>query len=729
MNAYFKTFADSLVEMLNAFLELFYSKENEDYLSEEIKKSWNYLKEQEDPRLLKLFCAKFALLNKWNSMCYLSEHASDTTVDVRNGNIDWRISTLSVLLEKEPKMCCQIIEKMVKKQSVNLEELSSMLVNCYGIQPLSYSKKYAVQQEILSYFLEESKECPLDFMKKYCLDILRFINDRCMIHGNKVTYTTIEVRDGDENYRQLRDQCFKVLFRCNDFYDSLESYFSNYPQDNSLGLFKDDLIDIQNALIKKKERNSIRELSLYFLAKKTLDYYSISWEYMQNHLKELLNLISPIFDTLKTSVSNDYGVYQDENERKMELFKECVQNSSFEDNLKRLKIFDQMLEYSNEDSSEINAFCAAFINSLNKQNLLSNLSVLLSFKKLANSVHDYEDVITQRLVTECGVNDSYSLILNIQDSDFKEREILYFWKIAFEMDKNASNKLFDEYLKNIKVAMPSKFNISNLLSGKAPIQKVYLLLKTYFDISKEASNGDYCLIFNSFSYEGKDFFDYLLNNDINLLEKIYLLCLEGDKNSFDHYGLYLNQIVEKDNKFVTEILKKLYEDGGCLESLEKMEAVWECASYISVGDNMFEYLKPKLHGNIIFKRTYMFGFNPFHQKEELSSNQLNWLISYLNRHPDEKTVKCLNALCRHLGNETRNIYEKQLINDKVAPDLVADSLEIPSFFSYTHSENEIIEPLIDLCEKLLEWIPKNLDFLEYGTKIDNQKTKLKGMLQ
>ena len=728
INAFFKSFPDNLVETFNMLLELFYTKENEIFLSDEIKKSWLYFVKQGDSRFLKLFCAKFALLNEWNSMNYLSEHALDKMTDVRNGGVDWRISILSALLGKdeETRMCCQIIEKMVNNRSINFEEITSMLISDCGIQPYSYSKKYAVQQRIISYFLDESKECSLGFLKKYCLDLLRFINQHWTIRGNKITYMTIEVCDGEENFRKLRDRCFEVLFKCDDFYDSLKTYFSNNcPQEDSLTIFEDDLITIQKALNENKKRNLVLELSVYLIAKKTLDYYSIPWAYMENHLKDVLNLILPIFDACRNIDFMNCDNYQKETK-----LKEYVQNVSLEDNLKRLQFFDEMLECSTDFVSEINYFCATLISSLNKQEILDCISTMLSFKNLENKTYGgYEKALIKKLLQEMGVEDTYSFLLNVQNSDFKEKNILYFWEIAFEKDKDTSLIIFDEYLRNIEVALPSNFDVSYLLRGRVPPQKIYSLLKVYFCISNETNNADYQLIFNPLSSEGKKFFDYLLQNDIRLLEKIYLLCLEQDKNCFDWNGLNLSQIVERDNKFATEILKKLYESGGCLEGLERMKAVWESNSYLFAGNDMFEYLKLNLQGNIIFKGTYIFGYNTICQKVELTSNQRNWLISYLNNHQDEKSIKCLNALCRQFGNETRMMYEKQLIKQKVSAALVVGSLEVPSFFSYNKSVNEIIDPLIDLCESLLKWIPQDLDFLEYGSKIDNQKTKLKGMIE
>ena len=53
---------------------------------------------------------------------------------------------------------------------------------------------------------------------------------------------------------------------------------------------------IETKLTEKSNRNKIRELIIYLEAKKILDIYNLHWQFMEDYLKEFLELILPIIN-------------------------------------------------------------------------------------------------------------------------------------------------------------------------------------------------------------------------------------------------------------------------------------------------------------------------------------------------------------------------------------------------------------------------------------------------
>lgn len=99
-----------------------------------------------------------------------------------------------------------------------------------------------------------------------------------------------------------------------------------------------------------------------------------------------------------------------------------------------------------------------------------------------------------------------------------------------------------------------------------------------------------------------------------------------------------------------------------------------------------------------YNGTIMFGFYSAEGRKELISEQLSWLISYLNSHKDDDSIKYLNALVRELGDETKKEYAKHLINIGVSKDLFEDFLQPASFESYSGSYTLVINSKISFTK-------------------------------
>ena len=121
----------------------------------------------------------------------------------------------------------------------------------------------------------------------------------------------------------------------------------------------------------------------------------------------------------------------------------------------------------------------------------------------------------------------------------------------------------------------------------------------------------------------------------------------------------------------------------------------------------------------------MFGFYSAIGGRELTTKQLKWLISYLNSHKDDDSIKCLNDLLREFGYGTKIEYAKQLIRIGVSKDLFDDSLRFPYSESFTGGVVSAIKSKISYCESLRQIIPDDISFVDHLQLVDEKISELK----
>lgn len=726
MDVFSEKYYDNVVEMINMFGSMFNSKEGMDYITEEVKRSWNGLTKKGNVKNLKLFCAKFALANESNSLKFLRDNAGekeDSWSGVTNGNVDWRLSAISSLLNVKPNTCCQIIEKMICSKSIDSQSITDILIQRNGISRESWYHKYNAQISILSYFLNKKEECSIEFLKKYCLEMLKFDISYVESVGNRPNYNIMTIRPGDENLSALRKKCFDVLFECNDVYGSLDSYFSWSPNIENVGIFEQDLKTIGTKLQEKSDRDINRELAICLDSKNTLDFFKLHWEFMEESLKDKLNLILPIIEKSNYRFKCDY--YEKERKRD-ELVLEEIKKSSFDTNFKRLKLFDGVVKFlSPSVNSIINRFASVWFSTFPEKEMYKNIDTFLAFTNIADKVVDYNYLLIDRIIEEVGVNEVYLKIINGISGGFKEKFITYFFEKAFELDRPSAMILFDQYLEDIKVALPKDFDISYFLWGKIPFDKIHLFLKKYFEISEQFENGRYQSVFCSLIDGSKGMFDYLLSKDISLLEKLYCLSLKNGNYSFDYDGHCLKLIVDRNIEFSAVVLELLLREQMSYESAERMKSIWKCNDYISIGNLMLDFMRFRMTPNHFNNETLMFGFYSAQGGMELTAEQLTWLVSYLNSRKDNDSIKCLNNLIRGLGHGTKIEYAKELISIGVSNDLFEDFLEFPSFEVLNDGAVSALNSKKSYCENLRQIIPDDISFVEHRQLVEDKISELK----
>lgn len=729
INFFFEKYPDNVVDMINMLGSMFNSKDGMEYIASEVQSSWDTLKQNANIKSLKLFCAKFALMNIDNSLLFLYEHTEekeDTFLGVTNGSVNWRISTISSLLDVRTRMCCQIIEKMVLSKSIDCQIITDMLVQRHGITMKSYYSKYNTQIEILSFFIDNKEKCSLDFLKQYCLEMLKFDIIYTEGKGNKFDFNTLTLRAGDGNLSQLRNKCFDVLFECDGVYDSLDTYFSCWPQEESAGIFELDLLTIEAKLKEKRDRDMIRELIIYLKSKRILDDHGLRWKFMEDSLEESLSLISPV---IKKSADMPDDTFKERENRRNELVLDEIMASSFDVNFKRFELFNKIIKFSSLLDSDIIRFAELWFTTFPEKEIYNNIDIFLSFVNIADKFSYYNNLIVDRIIAEVGVNDAYAKIIGSTSEEFKGKVITHFFKKSFDIDRATAIVLFDLYLEDIKIALPKEFDIRDFLWSKIPFDKIHLFLTKYFNISERSMNGSYESIFYLQNEECKGVFCYLLSEDYSLLEKMYCLIFKNDKSYFDYDGDCLKLIVDKDKNFSVVVLELLFQERMSFEYARRMKSVWECKEYICIGNLMFDFIRSKMNPIFFYNGTIMFGFYSAEGRKELTSKQLSWLISYLNSHKDDNSIKYLNNLVRELGDVTKKEYAKHLINIDVSKDLFEDFLQPPSFESYSGSYTLVINSRIAFYQNILKVIPDDISFI-YHKQLVNEKIKnLKKQIQ
>lgn len=723
IETFHKNHSDEIVKVINRILDIFRNDQVKEYIEREVRGAWRTFQRKGDVGQLKSFCARYAWLNGDDSLAYVRQHISEKEPFLLGATIsgmDWRLCVISSLLRKKDDIlvCCELLEAIIISGSIDTNEISNMLCRGCRINLDDYRAEYITQRGVLNFFLDSTKVNSLNFLEAWCVSLLRYSFMIAKDRGKKIEMTTMFMRGGDIFLIVLRNLCFDVLARCDGFYDALARHFSEFPEPDSKDLLVSDMEKVADILAKKKDCDAIQELIVYLKARQSLKYYKLKWDFLENSLKAPLFFILPVVEAHEKE--DGYGTEPDENIRRSRL-KLIVEATPLEANIQRLELFDRIFSETGL-GSVVYDFIKCLFTSFKNQEVYRNITRFLNCKNLMYKLCGYLPEIVSELIKEVGVAETYRIIVENEDLEFKGRAICRFFGAAIGEDAQKTIPLFEQYTENIDVALPLEFDSSFILQEGMPVKLIYRFLKRYYAISKTPMKDDYESVFYRMKPISVESFDYLLTNDVSLLECLYLRVMESKQSYADEGGLCLARIVEKDEAFSVKLAEEFIK-GHFSDKTSRMKALWRMPNNLSIGDKMADSLLLKLDESNSGRYTSLFGFYPAQGKKELNSEQLAWLNQYVEKiREDDDVLKRLNLMAVYLGDETKLCYAEFLLNHHV-------SLDVFSHFVKSHkavwdASVKALKAEIDFYKRMKDIIPHDYTHLEHHRLTQERIDKL-----
>ncbi len=724
IETFHKDHSDEIVKVINRILDIFRNDQVKEYIEREVRGAWRTFQRKGDVEQLKSFCARYAWLNGDDSLAYVRQHISEKEPFLFGATIsgmDWRLCVISSLLRKkdEISVCCELLEAIIISGSIDSNEISNMLCQGCRINPDDYWAEYMTQRGVLNFFLNSTKVNSLDFLEACCVSLLRYSFTIAKNRGKKIEMATMVMRGGDIFLIVLRNLCFDVLARCDDFYGALARHFSEFPQPESKDLLVSDMKKVSDILAKKKNRDTVQELIVYLKTRQNLKYYKLKWDFLENSLKAPLFIILPAIEAYEKE--DDYGTEPDENIRRTRL-KLIVEATPLEANIQRLELFDRIFSETGL-GSVVYDFIKCLFASFQNQEVCRNITRFLNCKNLMYKLCGYLPEIVSELIKEVGVAETYRIIIENEDSKFKGRAICLFFGAAIGIDAQKTVCLFEQYIEHIEVALPLEFDIHSILQEGIPFELIYQFLKQYYAISKTPKKDDYESLFYRGRSINREFFEYLLTDDISFLETLYHATLENGHCFYDEDGLCFTRIAEKDVTFAVRLATEFL-DGQNFDKASRMKGLWKSRNYLLIGDEMADYLLPRLDMSNSHRCMTSLGFHAMYEgNKELNSEQLTWLNHYVGKiKEDDDLLKRLNLMSVYLGGETKLCYATFLLNHHVSFD--AFSNFVKSHKVVWDASVKALKAEIDFYKRLKEAIPHDCVHLEHRQLVQGRIDEL-----
>ena len=732
-----------IISAINMINEIFYSKENEEYIVSEIKNIWNKEPYSSDSK----FLYHFYNIDRIKALKMIKNEIikeETKTIDLKQFNFndkknnqridDKRIEILSNF--KYGEFSLEAIELLIeyykKRPDLIMDFYFGFVLNL-GIDEYSLQNKYKSELNIIEVFMNSIlKEDKYKYNLSYLLikiieNFLEYDRHITKHSRKKLTLNYIRIQfSANEYVFNFRYNMFKALEQLYKFdelknmIDELLINYDIYPSDeDSKRIFKRDIEILITSFFNKWDKPNLIQSDILrnFEHKcvianieipKILIKYNENKGYLilhnLNYVKDLGESWKKAEEERKNRVKNMVKNYNVADFSKM--FSICSEAEKYEKSLKLYNINTSILDifdYILEEKKEI--FLKIF------EEYINHNAPFIS----------YPDLLLSKILNKYSCGDVLKIL--ISNSNAKKYSYLtgYYKSINIITDKDISN-VFD------------------LLNAQKDNEQVYILdIKTLikYEQVKKGVLEKYCFqILSNYSkktYVISEFFNYWFSleeeeinfiiesfKNIEILEDLYIL---GQCNFIDNKCKLGIEILRKDNKFIYKIVDNMKEFPiRSLESDNIFNQIWKMDDYESYIKMAFEELEKQ--NFYYFKMKKIFSGKQG-EEEEIVSRKEKWIKEYIkgNYNDAEKMYNIFKVICDSFLNKKKEYLLEYLTLNKS----IENFKKIPlfsSFSSWSRSEVPLIDKKIDFLNDLNNSI-KGLDYFEHKDYINSEIEVLK----
>lgn len=725
-----------ILNVINMIYSIFFNKEEEEYISEEIRKVWNKEPYNSDSK----FLAHFYNVDRIKAIRMIKDEikAEESKIidllkfDFKGKKNNERIDNKKIEIlsdfkygELNQEAIELLIEYFNKRTDLVMEFYFAFTTNL-GIDENSLSNEYKFEKNILDSLvieIDKNKENRLNLsylLIKIIENYLEFEHHKTRQSNKRMTINFIRIGlIATKAVFEFRNKMFEMLIDL-------------YKNDELKVLIEDILINY-NIYPVDYETEKIFENDVNYLSANLF----VNWEKPSFFQAEILKKFKNKCKRSKISIPKCLNFYKKNIEyvifHNLEHEKEFGMDWKKAEEERKNRVVEMVKEYDIEDFAVLFSICSTvekYQNRMNNYNINTSLIDIFDYiienrKEIFLNVFEeyiahntpyltYPDYLVDKLIKVFGKE----AILNILKKNSGDKKYCYlraYYKNIKEIDENDIKNIFiilEEQKENDNVYI---IDIRNLLKYEA-IQKGIIqnfskeLLKLYEKRSLIITTF-FEHIFNIEPEEANKIVDSF--EDLDVLEDIYIL---GSHGFMDNKGRLAIAILEKDESFILKIIDCMRDFQRNSSELDNIFGeIWQLENYEKYINIAFEEASKNSFGYFEFEKIFS---RKHDENEEITNRKHNWITQYIDKNY-ENSEKIKNIF--YTINSSFSSNKKQYILQFIRLNKNIDDFKnIPlfsSFSSWSGSEIPVIDKKINFLIDLYNSI-RGLDYIEHKEYIN-----------
>lgn len=744
----FWKYKKSTIKSVDVLLNVFYSDEMKDYLTEEISKVWGNLKTND--KVFGEFVRAFHIFKPEESLLYVSEkieQAESVAINInlleyeeKKWNVDIKDSILQLLDGyKKDYGLIEAIELAVRycmKRQDAVKLVYSLFKSYYSINKHSYYEDYYVQNLILDIIIE-NLDCPVvkKLFYKMSSHYLSLYFDCVEIEeDNVLTSYRIEIAL-TEGCKQYRSKIWTELISLANDKENLEDIvylLCTYPNlYASKSRFSDELeFDWQNiSLVLERIKVYMEPFRFAYICSRFFRMSEMhSFELTEKYRKVFNTAEWNIYKVLSNQFYRDTSSYEEKKTVFESNIKACYENYSVDqmDNLVQcISNIIGIIGSRNADMGEgIATFCTFLAN--DKEKLWA---FTLAFFKFGQNIEFRSETLIVPLLKyfDCKkVRDS------IWDASFpmkKQWQFTYYEMVDDnEVTKADYQRLMDLVSESTVEYDKETFEINLRLLDKFKIYSSNI----YADISKILLKGEgnnttilrryFSNLFNTNYYTPEEVL-YIYQNAEEDLKHIYFKCVAGCRY-IDYRGIFLSGFILQNMdwiKWYARYIQETHKNYIVNDEEYRMDSCWKQENFLNIFDLLFDEL-------LCDKSFYWHSKSYFHKilsfdgKKEIDSKKEQWIIHYIRKKSDSENLIELFGILQDMKKEIRKRAILCFLECNSDYELFSHLSLVSNSWTGTSS----LTDKIIFCEELLSEI-SGVQFLKHKKRIRDEIAKWKAV--
>ncbi|ETJ19739.1 hypothetical protein Q604_UNBC18483G0005 [human gut metagenome] len=746
-----------IIYALNTILSIFNSNECFEYISYEVNKYWNEIKDDSE-ELEYVKC--FHVFNEEKSLVYIKKKIDAINYeeydlrafdfDSKKNNHNIRSEYVEILGEfkdcKNYQIAIELLIEYFKKKPTDIMFVYFALTDKLGFNENSFNKNYEDENILINTLWKQSKGGEdvnviilllhvSEFYLKYRFDLTEFDGRRNFQYSS----AALLMCNGLINMRENIFRIIGLLYSNSLYFDYINKILIKYTvlpyfkgDENTEEIFRWDLSNIEKYIFNKILNPDFTQCKLYkhFIELNRILNLDIDKEL--NKYKQ--NNDFCLYEIFSRKYYRDFDFEQIEQKRKERII-EHIKSYKEEDYSKLFDLFRKIEDAKLVEAGEDISGAIVIIFQYLKDSMEGFISVVRLYLENQSPFIFYSIIVEviDTLINFIGINETKKIII---DSNVKKRNtwicsLLYSIPVK-EIDNNdltiIYNLVNDELNKsnsqipNIKCL--KKFTVVD----KDIIPNIALKIINESSDNKWVASNFLRVIRNK--EDSEECFN-LFENHEELLEKLYLIC---DNKSLDYYGYLFIALVRNNKKFLKEYTLKMIDKDLDLYDIH-LARLWEEDNYNELVELVFDIEVDRKDRFFFMVQNSIVGrllINDNKTSDSIKERKIKWLKQCI----DQKYINSeyMNIIFELIAFAFKNKKIEFILYFLSKNKNISDFKKIPLFpssCSWSGSEVPLIEAKIEFLKSLKDKI-NGSDYLEHKVylkkRIENQELNKKQVL-
>lgn len=737
IKTFFPQYNQMIIDSLNILYGLFYTKELDDYIRDEVNSIWAYFQKNQ---FYFEFLKTFHNFNIDETLRYIKGEIDKThenrALELEMNSIKSTNIITSPLIElmsslrksEKPHLSLELLLLLGEKNYSYLPEILYSLTRDWSIDKTSFSEDYYIINLVLDSLIDRIN------LEAFCylfLDLSKHYSSLCFTPTEStgkrsISFYTIPVLDspGATTYREkiwntLIQLCREQKFSKNIF-DILEHYSSGWNDNTDVKILNFDRKFIQKIISTIKTKDIVKKYQICESINKKYKHFNISEEITINFENEIDIQIYKCFCSDEYHYEMDYKDIELKIESQITQLLKDNKYSVYEvlNSLNRIAHANPNNQWSLSHGIYIYidllniSDCYSFLNSYFQTDVLEiNPSLLL--EKL---FHDY----------------SFASIYDFIKT--KNRFDTNFWLYCCftTYPENKTNKAitkkFLKFLKNKndKLLKQSSYRDLSFVSKYIPYEKKIFTKASKIILKKEKYNPFFIhiyfnLFFNRFTNNKPNILLRYYNYNHSLLKKIYFYELKHD-STIDSDHEYIKEFITSDISWIQDYL--LFIKDSLINSEQQLPDIsflWEYNNYIDSFSQIFSFIVDhNKHKRYVSSYRYKKLFIPKNTSEKLLQNRTTWFNKMIEHfYMNETEILLLFSIICELPNTQKSGFYKYFASLNNDINIFKKLPLFSGFETWSGSIIPLYERKIHSLEELARLFDNDIYLLEHKNYISD----------